>query len=186
MNNNSSTMRYVGFFDMLGFKDAVKKDFNEAWGALEDLRVSMEETLNLFIRLPQKIIMTNSRDRILATNFSDRILLFTLQDTLEDLHRMLLACAGFFGKALHRCVPLRGGIAYGDFLFNLEKNLFCGPSLIRAYELGQRAQWSGIVVDDEVATHYRRNPIKSYGRTVIGRKVIPAKIYQHETKQQKF
>ena len=103
-----------------------------------------------------------------------------------DNHRMMVACAGFFGKALHQCVPLRGGIAYGDFLFNPEKILFCGPSLVRAYELGQIAQWSGIVVDDEVAAHYKKNPIKSYGSTVIERRIIPDRICKHETKPHRF
>lgn len=168
-------MRYVAFFDMLGFKEATKRDIDEAWGALKDLRVSMEDALNLFVRTPNQIIITSNKDRMIATNFSDSVLIFTQEDTVEDLHRILIAIAHFFAKSLHRCVPLRGGISYGAFKCNFEKNLFCGPPLIRAYELGQSAQWSGIIVDDEVAERYYKNPIKSSAKAVIEQRIISVK-----------
>jgi hypothetical protein len=170
-------MRYVAFFDMLGFKEAIRKDLDEAWGALEDLRVSMEGALNFYTKTNQNIIFTRigTDDRTMAINFSDSILIFTKEDTVEDLHRILIASAGFFGKSLHRCIPLRGGISYGAFNFNFEKNLFCGPPLIRAYELGQSAQWSGIIIDDEVAEHYHKNPIKSSAKLAIEQRIVPIK-----------
>ena len=185
MNNDPTNMRYVAFFDVLGFKEAVKRNLDEAWGALEDLRVSMQENLNLFVKTPNQIIITSNSDRVIATNFSDSVLIFTKGNTVQDLHLILIASAGFFAKSLHRCVPLRGGIAYGSFKFNFEKNLFCGSPLIKAYELGQCAQWSGIVVDDNVAEHYYKNPIKSFGKVVIEQKIVPVK-NRHETRNEKF
>lgn len=178
-------MRYVAFFDMLGFKEATKRDIDEAWGALEDLRVSMEDSLNLFVKTPNQIIIKSNNDRIMATNFSDSVLIFTMENTVEDLHRILIAIAHFFAKSLHRCVPLRGGISYGAFKCNFEKNLFCGPTLIRAYELGQSAQWSGIIVDDEVAERYYKNPIKSFATSVIEQRIIPVK-YECKIRKEKL
>jgi hypothetical protein len=185
MNDNISNIRYVAFFDMLGFKEAVKRDLDEAWGALEDLRVSMEENLNMFIKTPDQIIIKNNNDRVIATNFSDSVLIFTQGNTIEDLHRILLTSAGFFARSLHRCVLLRGAISYGTFNYNFEKNLFCGLPLIKAYELGQNAQWSGIIIDDKVAEDYYRNPITSFGQKVIEQKIIPVK-GKHSTTKEKL
>ena len=187
MNKDTSNMRYVAFFDMLGFKEATKRDIDEAWGALEDLRVSMEDVLNFYTKTNQDIIFTRigTDDRTMATNFSDSVLIFTKEDTVEDLHRILIASAGFFAKSLHRCVPLRGGISYGAFKCNFEKNLFCGPPLIKAYELGQSAQWSGIIVDDEVAERYYKNPIKSFAKSVIEQRIVPVK-YECKIRKEKL
>jgi hypothetical protein len=167
VNNGGKHNRYVAFFDILGFKEAVRNDIDEAWGALEDVRVSMEETLNLFIKTPNDIILTRNTERTAATNFSDSILIFSLEGNFNDLHSILISSTTFFAKSLERCVPLRGGISYGNFYFNFEKNLFCGKPLIRAYEIAESAQWSGIIVDDNVAKHYLNNPIKSEGKMAI-------------------
>jgi hypothetical protein len=83
-----------------------------------------------------------------TVNFSDSILLFTFRGRLEDLYLILILSAEVFAKSLHACVPLRGGIAYGDFHFHLEKSLFCGIPFVEAHEIGECAQWSGIVVSN--------------------------------------
>ena len=160
---------------MLGFKEAVKRDINEAWGALEDMRVSMEKSLNLFIRLPGETILTNEKDGILSTNFSDSIIIFSSGDKREDLHRMLIMASQFFAYALNKCVPLRGAISFGEFYLNLEKNLFCGPPLIEAYEIGENAQWSGIVVSESFAAKYKENPLRSSDQEVVIKYPIPTK-----------
>ena len=167
MNDTSKHNRYVAFFDILGFKEAIEKDLDEAWGALEDLRVSMQETLNLFIKTPNGVILTRNTERTAATNFSDSILVFSLEDNSNDLHSILISSTALFAKSLERCVLLRGGISYGSFYFNLEKNLFCGVPMIRAYEIAESAQWSGIIIDDNVAEHYLKNPIKSDGKLTL-------------------
>ena len=68
--------------------------------------------------------------------------------------------AHLFAESLKNRVPLRGGISYGDFFFNFEKNLFCGVPFVNAYELGEMGQWSGIVLDEIVVEHFFRNPGK--------------------------
>lgn len=107
MNNRGKHNRYVAFFDILGFKEAVRNNLDEAWGALEDLRVSMKETLNLFLKTPNDIILTRNTERTAATNFSDSILIFSLEGNSNDLHSILISSTAFFAKSLERCVPLR-------------------------------------------------------------------------------
>ncbi|MBN2137315.1 MAG: hypothetical protein JW720_05890 [Sedimentisphaerales bacterium] len=161
--------RYVALFDALGFKEAVARNLHEAWGVLEDLRVSMEETLNLFVKLPKGKILIQNSERTAATNFSDSVIIFTKGDEIEDLQSIFISSTAFFAKALNRCVPLRGAISHGEFLFNPEKNLFCGVPLNRAWCLAESVPWSGIIIDECVAKRYSENPLMSGGKSVIVR-----------------
>lgn len=183
MNANSQSDRHVAFFDALGFREAINRNVDEAWGALEDLRVSMEETLDFFVKLPNGEILVRNRERTMAVNFSDSVILFTRGGRREDLHSILVSSAAFFAKALHRCVPLRGCISYGAFRFNFEKNLFCGSPLINAYDLAESTQWSGIAVDPRVAELYAENPLMSSGRRVLAKWSVRLKRNGRERKQ---
>jgi len=165
MNNQKKYKRYVAHFDMLGFKSATLRNPDEAWGALSDLRNCMDRMLKLHI----EVLATNEiiSDRIKAYIFSDSILIFTLRDEPKDLISMLVLTSQLFADSLHFCIPLRGGITYGDFFFNLNLDLFCGIPFVKAYEIGERAQWSGIVVDDDVAEHYHKNLNLTSGKVPI-------------------
>lgn len=174
MDNQNENKRYVAHFDMLGFKSATLRNPDEAWGALSDLRACMDGILKSHIEvLSTKEIIS---DRIRAYIFSDSILIFTFRDKPIDLISMLVLTSELFKDSLHACVPLRGGISYGDFFFNLELHLFCGIPFVNAYKIGEMAQWSGIIVDDSVAEHYHRNlNLMSYSSPIIIRWDVPIK-----------
>lgn len=175
MSDKNCQKRYVAFFDVLGFTQAVKNNHREAWGALVDLRVSMEDALRLFTTQTHNLLLLPNSIRTQATNFSDSVMIFSLSDDTTDLHTILIESAHLFAKALARCVPLRGGISWGDFSVNFEKNLFCGLPLIKAHEIGQKGQWSGIIVDENVAMAYQKNPLTSFDKQVIVKRNVPIK-----------
>ncbi|PIS26298.1 MAG: hypothetical protein COT45_00970 [bacterium (Candidatus Stahlbacteria) CG08_land_8_20_14_0_20_40_26] len=176
MDNQEKYKRYVAHFDMLGFKNATLRNPDEAWKALSSLRACMDRVLELHI----KVLSTNEiiSNRIKAYIFSDSILIFTLRDEPKDLISMLVLTSQIFADSLHACIPLRGGISYGDFFFNLDLHLFCGTPFVKAYEIGEMVQWSGIVVDKAVAEHYQKNPFpKSRGSPIIIQWDVPVKPY---------
>lgn len=156
MDNQKEYKRYVAHFDMLGFKTATLRNPDEAWGALSDLQACMDAILKKHI----EVISTKDiiSDRIKAYIFSDSILMFSVGDKIQDLVGMLILTSELFKETLHFCVPIRGGISFGDFFYNLEKSLFCGIPFVKAYMIGEEAQWCGIVVDDNVANHYFKLP----------------------------
>ena len=170
-----SNKRYVAHFDMLGFKTAVLRNQKEAWGALSDLQACMSkiERMGLIDLSKGETI----EDRVKCYIFSDSILMFTLGDSRADLMSILIFASQLFGDSLHACVPLRGGIAFGDFLVDLDLHLFCGVPFVRAYELGERAQWSGIVVDDNIAEHCTKHgdPTTYGGKSTLIKWDVPLK-----------
>ena len=148
--------RYVAHFDMLGFKSATLRNSSLAWNALRNLRLCMDRmpTYTLQHMKPKRVISRRLETRI----FSDTILVFTLGDEDDDLTAMLLLTSQLFSDALARCIPLRGGISHGDFFVDSDLQLYCGVPFVKAYELGERAQWYGITLDQIVAERFLSHP----------------------------
>ena len=111
--------RYVAYFDVLGFKTATLRNPDEAWGALSDLRICMDEAIycSIHVSKPELLVVPN---RLKAFIFSDSVLIYSFSNEAIDLMAILILTSQFFGKSLNRCLPLRGGISYGDFFFNVE------------------------------------------------------------------
>lgn len=141
--------RFVAHFDMLGMAALTKRDPDLAWQKLTDLRFAHEERLNLVIeRVDTNELIVN---QIQTFTFSDTIIAFSKGSTENDALAIFTLTTELFSRTLHDCVPIRGGIAHGRFAFNFELNLFSGPALVDAYELGESSQWLGIVVDEHTA-----------------------------------
>jgi len=149
--------RFVAHFDMLGMSALTKRNPDLAWEKLSALCHARDERLSLGIqRLDTNELIT---DQIRTFTFSDTVIAFSKGSTENDALAMMLLMTELFTYALHLCVPLRGGIAHGQFKFNLELNLFSGPALVDAYELGESAQWLGIVLDQQTTDTISRLPV---------------------------
>jgi len=166
--------RYVAFFDMLGFKSAIRRNAHEAWNALCDLRACMDKIETRIIEITSSHCLI--RDRVRVQIFSDSILIFTLSDEIEDLYAILILSTQLYIDAYNKCIPLRGGIAYGEFFFNSNLNLYCGVPFVEAYKIGESALWSGITIQDEVANHcLGRLSLTSYDQSAICQWNVPLK-----------
>ncbi len=151
MKHYKSQKSYVAYFDMLGFKEAVKRNQEIAWYCISEMQRSMEEILRMKIKDTGNNIIIE--DRVRSFIFSDSLIFFTLSNEYIDLMSILILSTQMFGQSLKYCIPLRGGISYGDFNFNFEKKLFCGLPLVRAFELGECIQWSGVRLDTIIVQH---------------------------------
>ena len=149
MASMKNSNRYVAHFDMLGMTSAIRKNADEAWGALSDLRKSEKDIVNKYrIRLPNSNTFVDGR--VHSKRFSDTIVFYTLGNQIEDLYAILFKSALLFCESLKNCVPLRGGIAFGEFFINDELDMFLGKALVDAHDLGETAQWLGVVIGDAI------------------------------------
>jgi len=159
--------RFVAHFDMLGMATLTKRNPDLAWQKLSELRRANEERLNLVIeRTGTNELIAN---QIKTFTFSDTIIAFSKGNTENDALAIFILTTELFSRTLHDCVPIRGGIAYGRFTFNFDLNLFSGPALVDAYELGESSQWLGIVVDEHTAKTVSK---LSIGKSPRGRDVV--------------
>lgn len=154
--------RFVAHFDMLGMSALTRRDPDLAWEKLTALARARDERLHLGIeRLDTKELIV---DQVRSFIFSDTLIAFSKGSTQNDAFALLVLTAEVFTRALHYCIPLRGGIAYGRFDFNLDLNLFSGPALVDAYELGESSQWLGVVIDEATAEVAKGTPIRAEGK----------------------
>lgn len=155
-------VNFVAHMDMLGFKSAVMSDFDEAWRALGSLRVAIDEALQgklTFVSPPDYLSKWVRYDL-----FSDSVVLYTAHDSDEELLAIVTATSALLVRSLTECVPLRGGIAHGRYQRSGDKSnaLVMGESLVKACQIGDAAQWMGIVVEEEIARRLQKTVLKDY------------------------
>ncbi len=120
-----------------------------AWAAVSKMAEAKKRVFRISFTIDGHSVAI--RDHVAAFTFSDTILLFTKGDEPADLRAILIICLELFAQVLHGSIPVRMGIAHGPFVFNQDEDLFVGPPLVRAYEIGEAGQWIGAVLDDGVA-----------------------------------
>lgn len=146
--------RFVAHFDILGWRHAVRQDLDRAWSLFEGFSEAHQRVHSYRLEIHGILRARRIESRV----FSDTILISTPSDDDGDLFELLVRCGELLKDALHRWIPLRGGIAAGSFREDPTRNLFAGEALNRAYEIGEAAQWIGVVVDEAVAERARRLP----------------------------
>ena len=162
--------RFVAHIDILGMRAMVRRSPEMAWNVLSGL-ANVRDHLG-------KLQLTNistARQQMLAESvhsimFSDTIVLFTKTESDEDLQAILVAAAEVLHKAMCAYVPVRIGVAGGQFFFNIEESLYSGPALIEAYEIGEAAKWLGVVTTKAV---YQQS-IKANFKAGTSNVVMPA------------
>ena len=147
---------YVAYFDVLGMKALIRKEPAQAWDVLCDLFEHRRESLELSITLSES--QTVIADRVKYFAFSDSVVLYTEGATPEDLCALRIIGMSFFNRALHAGVPTRGAITCGDFVWDKRMQIFTGPALVDAVEIGEAVQWIGVAASAEVATEAKEPP----------------------------
>lgn len=143
--------RFVAHFDILGWRHAVRRDLDVAWKVFEGFSEAHQRVHSYRLEVNGILRARQIESRV----FSDTIIISTQSDGDQDLFDLLFRCGELLKDALSRWVPLRGGIAVGSFREDPARNLFAGEALNRAYEIGEAAQWFGVVVDEAVAERAR-------------------------------
>lgn len=149
-----ATNRYVAHVDMLGMSGLTLKNPKLAWEAVSKMTQAKKRRLSDSFTVGNRHVFF--KDHVAAFTFSDTILLFTKGDDADDLRAMLIICLELFAQVLHGSIPVRVGVAHGQFVFNGDEGLFVGPPLVHAYCLGEGAQWIGAVLDQTVAERGRK------------------------------
>jgi hypothetical protein len=112
--------RFVAHYDMLGMSALVQQDLQKAWGAIHQLDDDRERILDLVIEVSDQKQTTGLplkhyiRDQLRSFTFSDPIVMYSVADDEASLRAVIYLCNEIFARALHRRIPLRGGIAHGS------------------------------------------------------------------------
>lgn len=153
----------------------MRRDPQRAWQVLSGLAVVRDHVGSLALDQIEFARTEALGERVMAVMFSDTIVLFTKSESDDDLQAILIATGELLHKAMLNLVPVRAGLACGQFFFNIQESMYAGPALIDAYELGEDAQWLGVVTSKEVYEQAIRAGIKSGNSDIVINAEIPTK-----------
>ena len=138
--------RLVAHIDILGMSTLIRRDLASAWGVLSDLVNVRDDAREFEYEFLDKNERLKVSEIVKMVTFSDTLLAFTKGDSDIEVKSMLILVSHIFHQALCKCVPIRAGIAVGEFWVNFDKSMYCGPAMLEAYEIGEASQWLGIVL----------------------------------------
>ncbi len=170
-----SDRRFVAHIDILGMKAMTCRDPEAAWVVLSGLVNVRNHLSSLQLSFIDIEKQEQLGDRVMTIMFSDTIVFFTKNESDEDLLAILVALSEFMHKAMLNFVPVRAGLAGGQFFFNIAKSMYAGPALIEAYEIGEAAQWLGIVTNSRVHEQSMRAGFKAGRASLVIAADIPIK-----------
>ncbi len=121
--------RYVGYIDIMGFKDMVARmSHEEIYDIMKDIGEARRdnETMDLSHR-EKKLVST--------TSYSDSIIVYSKDDSFEALDTFVDTMAGLSQDLIGDRVPFKGAIAFGLMTLDTENSIFFGQPLIDSYLL---------------------------------------------------
>jgi hypothetical protein len=160
--------RYVAHLDILGMRALTGRDHREAWDMLSELEQARTTAIRTSIEFENSDEPIHIPEMVKSVVFSDTVILYSNADTPRDLHAIFNAAVYLFSRALHRHVPIRIGISKGIFYADEKRSMYAGPALIEAYDIGEMAQWLGIVLSASVANEpVLQNLKKGHSKSVV-------------------
>ena len=151
---NAVGRRYIGLFDHMGFKNTVnahKGNYERLHDILKDVQQHILKTEKISARQGKKdkyksnISLNEEPSGLLKCfQFSDTIMIATKDDSMESHSALLLGSMILFTRMLQDGLLLRGAVACGDAVVDIENNIVFGQPIIDAYLLEESQQWYGI------------------------------------------
>lgn len=154
---------FIAYFDFLGFKTFVEKNSIEVQeNVLSRIFRDLEFSLSngKYFQTSNGIINDLSNSEINAINFSDTVVLWSQNDKIESLQKLLIAAHKFnYSAILNLAFPVRGAIVFDEICdaFHDVKNksyyrinTVFGNGIIQAHNKANCQNWAGTVIDQSV------------------------------------
>ncbi len=145
-----STIRYVAFMDVMGFKDMVARKPHDVIG---------KKLQKLLMFISDRIYDKGS---IFSSIFSDSIYFLTSDDKQTTLKALIEVLSEVMKYALSVGLPMKGSIAMGEVSVDFDKNLTFGQPLIDAYLIEESIVLYGVVIHNSVESIVRKKTFQDY------------------------
>lgn len=160
---------YVGMLDILGFTElASNNDHQELKKIYEIFDRVVKQGLTLFQDKIEsgEFLADESKIKINSLIISDSIILWTDNLKYHNFNNLLLTVRAILSESMRCGIPLRGSIVVGAISIKEERlpskpdnlKLTCfGKSIVDAYVLGGKQNWSGCVITSEAIKEYENS-----------------------------
>ena len=145
MNENVENEKFVLYLDIMGLKERV------SIVKVDELKEKLLLFKTKIIKLKPLLVGSKTKKTLInMAQFSDSIVLVTRDCTEDDLNRISKAAAILMQTALQTGFALRGAIAKGNMVFDLENQLFFGKALVDAYLLEEELCYYGVAFHESM------------------------------------
>lgn len=155
-NWKTTDKRFVGFIDLLGFKDKVmRKNHSEIYDELSKIAKAKKA----IEQVSEKIDDTNyfNDSDIYIVSFSDSIVMFSKNDSYKNFEYFLVMLRYLFSDAIGQGIALKGGIAHGEISLNKSEQIYFGQSIIDAYFIEEDVNYLGVTCHNSIDTYLQSN-----------------------------
>lgn len=158
-NWNRYGNRFVGYIDIMGFKDLVARNNEEViYIMMHRIRNSIFQNLIIHgVDDPKDGYESN----IYVTTYSDSIIVYSKDDSKQSLNSFLNSISGLTSDLIRNAIPHKGAIAYGLMTLDFKNSIFFGQPLIDANFLHDELAFYGVVVH-ATADRFIRNSGNKY------------------------
>lgn len=150
MGVETEGMVFTAFLDLLGFKELVLNNTHQQLN--EIFNESISRTIDFIGKTSREIHQQFSlEEEIFILMISDSIVIWTNDVSEKSFLGIINATTYLTALCMNRGTPLRGAISLGNISVvksGESMNVF-GDSIVNAYELEKKQDWSGVIVDDK-------------------------------------
>ena len=142
-----TTNRYVGFVDIMGFKDMLTRMSHEkVYELMKNVSKSVSSVQAVFT-----VDYETENDDDIDINvsmmlYSDSIIIYSRDDDEHSLENLIVSISELSLSLFNDGIPHKGAIAYGQMTLDFEKSIFFGQPLVDAYLLQDELKFYGIAV----------------------------------------
>lgn len=154
-NWNFTTNRFVGFIDIMGFRDLVMRSTHEEI-------YTMMKKIELATKTARSIYWTEMKDELVRSTFySDSIILYSKDDSYESAYSMVATLSSLSNDLFSSAIPHKGAIAFGNMTLDTDRSIFFGQPLIDAYLLQEEVNFYGIVVHSSAELRFEQTNLQT-------------------------
>lgn len=138
-----TTERFVGYIDIMGFKDIVARNSNEK--IYEMMKKVSDALRSSEFDYGWDYEGGGFDYNLRMTTYSDSIMIYTRDNSVGCLDKFLGAIGSLTQDLFKHEIPHKGAIAYGTMTLDFDNSIFFGQPLIDAYLLQEELSFYGII-----------------------------------------
>ncbi|KAB2868334.1 MAG: hypothetical protein F9K37_10525 [Bacteroidales bacterium] len=132
--------RFVGFLDIMGFKDRVMRDSHKK---VYDLMKKISNYANFNSNIEWN---PANKNLIRTTLYSDSIIIYSKDEEPDSLHAIVCTISGLTEDLLKEGIPFKGALSFGNMSVDMKNSIFFGQPLIDAYLLQEEVNFYGTII----------------------------------------
>ncbi len=181
------TNRTVAFLDVLGFRQLIEsKSADDIGGSFVKVVGHSVPAMNRKFPVEGSGHPTffpdwdAERPWCINHSFSDSIILISNDESEEASLALLIYALRVTQIMMGSKYPVRGAIAHGEMFVDEKQSMFLGKALTQAYELENKQNWAGVLIDDSVEDAFPgiltgEHPVQGLRNALFPRYQVPMK-----------